>query len=97
MIVFRAYNIRGNYGEYLIEAIMTRIDKAAATLCPGKFTVGQDFREHCGVKIVFPDSWVLIRASNTSPILRLSIEAREQKRLNELKNEITKLIKSVNA
>jgi phosphomannomutase / phosphoglucomutase len=49
-----------------------------------------------GVKIVFPDSWALIRASNTSPILRLSIEARDQKRLDELKNEMTKLIKSVN-
>jgi len=50
-----------------------------------------------GIKIVFPDSWALIRASNTSPILRLSIEARYQKRLNELKKEMTKLIKNVNA
>ena len=50
-----------------------------------------------GVKIVFPDSWALIRASNTSPILRLSIEARNQKRLDELKTEMTELIKSVNA
>jgi phosphomannomutase len=50
-----------------------------------------------GVKIVFPDSWALIRASNTSPILRLSIEARNQKRLDELRNEMTKLIKSANA
>jgi phosphomannomutase len=50
-----------------------------------------------GIKIVFPDSWALIRASNTSPIIRLSIEARYQKKLDELKNEMTKLIKSVNA
>jgi phosphomannomutase len=50
-----------------------------------------------GVKIVFPDSWALIRASNTSPILRLSIEARNQKRLDDLENEMTRLIKSVNA
>jgi phosphomannomutase/phosphoglucomutase len=50
-----------------------------------------------GIKIIFPDSWALIRASNTSPILRLSIEARSQKRLDELKKEMTKLIKSVNA
>jgi phosphomannomutase len=49
-----------------------------------------------GVKIIFPDSWALIRASNTSPILRLSIEARDQKRLDELKKEMTRLIKSVN-
>jgi phosphomannomutase len=50
-----------------------------------------------GVKIVFPDSWALIRASNTSPILRLSIEARSQKRLDELKKEMTKLINDVGA
>ncbi len=50
-----------------------------------------------GVKIIFPDSWALIRASNTSPILRLSIEARNQKRLGELKKEMIKLIKRVDA
>jgi phosphomannomutase len=50
-----------------------------------------------GVKILFPDSWALIRASNTSPMLRLSIEARDQKRLDELKKEMKKLIKSINA
>jgi len=50
-----------------------------------------------GIKIFFPDSWALIRASNTSPILRLSIEARNQKRLDELKKEMTKLIKRVDA
>jgi len=50
-----------------------------------------------GIKIVFPDSWALIRASNTSPIIRLSIEARNQKRLVELIDEMTKLIKGVDA
>jgi phosphomannomutase/phosphoglucomutase len=49
-----------------------------------------------GVKIVFPDSWALVRASNTSPILRLSIEARDQERLDELEKEMTRLINSVN-
>ena len=49
-----------------------------------------------GVKIVFPDSWALVRASNTSPMLRLSIEARDQKRVDELEKEMTNLIKSVN-
>jgi phosphomannomutase len=46
-----------------------------------------------GVKIVFSDSWALIRASNTSPILRLSVEAKDQKRLNMLESEMKKLIK----
>ncbi len=48
-----------------------------------------------GVKIVFPDSWALMRASNTSPMLRLSIEARTQERIDELKREMTKLRGSI--
>jgi phosphomannomutase len=48
-----------------------------------------------GVKILFPDSWALIRASNTSPMLRLSVEAKNRNRLEELKKEMIKLIKSV--
>jgi phosphomannomutase len=31
-------------------------------------------------------------ASNTSPILRLSVEAKDQKRLNELEKKMKKLI-----
>jgi phosphomannomutase len=46
-----------------------------------------------GVKIVFPDSWALIRASNTSPILRLSVEAKNEKRLEALESKMKKLIK----
>jgi phosphomannomutase len=45
-----------------------------------------------GAKIIFPDSWALIRASNTSPELRLSIEAEDQKRIKELKKEMMSLI-----
>jgi len=48
-----------------------------------------------GVKIGFSDSWALIRASNTSPMLRLSIEAKDQRRLEELKKEMMTLINSV--
>jgi len=48
-----------------------------------------------GAKIVFQDSWALIRASNTSPELRLSIEAKDQKRINELKNQMMNLIRQV--
>jgi phosphomannomutase len=45
-----------------------------------------------GAKIIFPDSWALIRASNTSPELRLSIEAEDQKRIRKLKKEMMGLI-----
>ncbi|MBT0158928.1 phosphomannomutase/phosphoglucomutase [Candidatus Bathyarchaeota archaeon A05DMB-2] len=45
-----------------------------------------------GVRIDFPDSWALIRASNTSPKLRLTVEAKTERRLHELKKEIMALI-----
>jgi phosphomannomutase len=51
-----------------------------------------------GVRVDFPDSWALIRASNTSPKLRLTLEAKSQRRLQELKADmmalITKAVKS---
>jgi phosphomannomutase len=45
-----------------------------------------------GVRIDFPDSWALIRASNTSPKLRLTVEAKSEARLVELKDEMMRLI-----
>jgi phosphomannomutase/phosphoglucomutase len=48
-----------------------------------------------GAKIVFQDSWALIRASNTSPEIRLSLEAKEEKRMSELKTEMMSLIRQV--
>ncbi|MGQ9678095.1 MAG: phosphomannomutase/phosphoglucomutase [bacterium] len=38
-----------------------------------------------GVRVVFPDGWGLIRASNTQPILVLRFEAKTQERLQEIK------------
>ena len=48
-----------------------------------------------GVRVDFPDSWALIRASNTSPMLRLTVEAKSQERLVELKREMMRLITDV--
>jgi len=46
-----------------------------------------------GVRIDFSDSsWALIRASNTSPKIRLTVEAKNQQRLHELKDEMMALI-----
>ncbi len=55
----------------------------------------EDVNTMDGVKIVFPDSWALVRASNTSPMIRLSVEARSQKRFDDLKNEMITLIKNL--
>jgi len=45
-----------------------------------------------GVRIDFPDSWALIRASNTSPKIRLTIEAKKEEKMLELKKDMLDLI-----
>ena len=99
-------------GQKLSEAVKelpTRLFKRIEIKCSdeNKFQVIDKIKEKAietyentntidGVKIVFPESWALVRASNTSPMLRLSIEARDQEKLDELEKEMTKLVDSVN-
>lgn len=45
-----------------------------------------------GIRIDFPDSWILIRISNTSPIIRLSIETNEEKKIGELEKKFSEII-----
>jgi phosphomannomutase len=74
----------------VVNELPTRFFKRFEIECPDetKFQVIDNIKENAvkkyenvntidGVKIVFPDSWALIRASNTSPILRLSVEAKD--------------------
>jgi len=42
-----------------------------------------------GVRIDFPDGWVLIRASNTSPLIRLTTEAKTKKLVNDFAKTFT--------
>jgi phosphomannomutase/phosphoglucomutase len=37
-----------------------------------------------GVKLIEEDGWVILRASNTEPVIRISAEARTEKKLEEL-------------
>jgi phosphomannomutase/phosphoglucomutase len=42
-----------------------------------------------GVRVVFPDGWGLVRASNTQPLLVLRFEARTADRLAEIQRLVT--------
>ena len=46
-----------------------------------------------GIRVDFKDGWVLIRASNTSPILRLTIEAESASLLQDLSTRFMLIIK----
>ena len=40
-----------------------------------------------GVKIWLDGGWVLLRPSNTQPVIRMFVEAKNDSRLLEIKNE----------
>jgi phosphomannomutase / phosphoglucomutase len=50
------------------------------------------FVEVDGVRLLFPDGWGLVRASNTQPVLVLRFEARSEKRLREIRELVEKRV-----
>jgi len=46
-----------------------------------------------GVKLIEKDGWVILRASNTEPVIRISAEAHTEKKLNELYDLAVKELK----
>jgi phosphomannomutase/phosphoglucomutase len=45
-----------------------------------------------GVRVVFPDGWGLVRASNTSPVIVLRFEAETESRLQEIRGLVESVI-----
>lgn len=78
------------YIEYPIE-----IDKKEEIILKIKEYVdlkGYDYIDIDGIRVEFPLGFALIRASNTTPILTLRFEAKDEEHLNEIRQEfITKL------
>ena len=68
------------------------VDKVKAML--GKDTEIIDID---GVRMVFPDGWGLVRASNTSPVLVLRFEAQSQPRLKEIQEYLQGVIAKAKA
>jgi phosphomannomutase/phosphoglucomutase len=50
-----------------------------------------------GVRVLFPDGWGLIRASNTSPVLVLRFEAETQERLSEIRGIVESALEQAKA
>ena len=58
----------------------------------GKFP-GGNLVKIDGVRVDFPDSWGLVRASNTQPALVLRFEARSEAKLQEYRTLIEEKLK----
>ena len=41
-----------------------------------------------GVKVLVPDGWLLVRGSNTEPIIRVVAEAKSEQRARELVDDV---------
>jgi phosphoglucosamine mutase len=46
-----------------------------------------------GLRIEMEDAWVLIRPSGTEPKIRITVEAKEKNRMEELWNEVFNIVK----
>jgi phosphomannomutase len=46
-----------------------------------------------GLKLIWPDKWIHVRASNTEPILRFSAEATTSEETDKLYVAVEKLLK----
>jgi len=45
-----------------------------------------------GIRVDFDGGWILVRASNTGPTIRLTVEAKTQGKLKELKDEFSNIV-----
>ncbi|MCK5548073.1 MAG: hypothetical protein KAI64_03605 [Thermoplasmata archaeon] len=46
-----------------------------------------------GIKLVFEDSWSLVRFSGTEPKIRITVEAKTKKRANEIYDKVHRAVK----
>jgi len=55
----------------------------------------QDVIDIDGVRVLYPDGWGLVRASNTQPALVLRFEAMSANRLQEIQEEVESVLRDV--
>jgi len=75
--------------DELKESVMARVKEKAYVFAPDKINTLD------GVRLEFVDSWILIRASGTEPVIRIISESMSQKRTDELIIKGRKLVQSL--
>ncbi|MBW1871366.1 MAG: phosphomannomutase/phosphoglucomutase [Deltaproteobacteria bacterium] len=59
------------------------------------FRERQEIVDVDGVRVLYPDGWGLIRASNTQPVLVLRFEAETETRMKEIQSEIEQALSQI--
>jgi phosphomannomutase len=67
-----------------------RIGKALKKVRDEYARYPQDLRD--GVKVTLPDGWLLVRGSNTEPIIRLVAEAESGERAREMIEDLRRCV-----
>ncbi|MGC9005787.1 MAG: phosphoglucosamine mutase, partial [Candidatus Micrarchaeia archaeon] len=82
---FRQYPmIRKKYRVEDKEEVMEKVKK--------EIDVEGKRNENDGIRIDGEDYWVLVRQSGTEPVVRLTVEAKEKNKCEEIVKEVEKII-----
>jgi phosphomannomutase len=46
-----------------------------------------------GIRLEFDDWWFNVRASNTEPLLRLNLEAKSKKKMEQMRDRLLEIIR----
>ncbi|MFH0737791.1 MAG: phosphoglucosamine mutase [Candidatus Micrarchaeota archaeon] len=76
------------------ERFPSKDKKGAVERIRGRLDIDGVVRSDDGVRVDEEDGWFLIRASGTEPIVRLTMEYKDRKKLEERKARLVSLIKS---
>jgi phosphomannomutase len=75
--------------DELKESVMAQVQKKAHLFAPDEINTID------GLRLEFPDSWILIRASGTEPVIRIISESTSQTQTDELISKSKKLVQSL--
>lgn len=87
--VYNTPELRVDCAEHLKFPLVDRVTE--------KLREGNEIIDMDGVRVVYPDGWALVRASNTSPVIVLRFEAASRRRLNEIKDRILRVVETARA
>jgi phosphomannomutase len=104
--MLRIISKTGKSVSELVDEVPQYPSEAYAFDCPDstKFQIVDELRDRFkdeydrvndqdGVRVDTDDGWVLIRCSNTSPVIRMTVEARSQELLDKMKDSFGSILR----